>query len=64
MSDDLLLSEELTPDLLPHKHRLSPRFYEARRSLVAFIKEEVLPVRPEWARQRAELEVVCFICVR
>ena len=37
------LNDELPDELLPFKGRLSPRFYEKRRELVAFIKEDVLP---------------------
>ena len=50
---DLLLSAELPNDLLPYKGRLTPRFFEAREQIVKFIREDVLPVRPEWHRQRA-----------
>ena len=56
---DLILSEDLLPDeLLPFKGRLSQEFYAKRRELVAFLKEDVLPNREEWRRQRAELEAV------
>ena len=50
------LNDELPDELLPFKGRLSPRFYEKRRELVAFIKEDVLPNRAEWRRQREVLE--------
>jgi len=57
MSDaDLIFSEELPDALLPFKGRLTPRFYEKRRELVAFLKADVLPNREEWQRQRAALE--------
>jgi len=41
---------------LPYKARLSPRFFEARRQVIKFIQEDVVPVLPEWHRQRKELE--------
>ncbi len=55
---DLILSEDLPDELLPFKGRLSQEFYAKRRELVAFLKEDVLPSREEWRRQRAELEAV------
>ena len=33
---DMSLNDELPDELLPFKGRLSPRFYEKRRELVAF----------------------------
>jgi len=51
-----LYDEELPLELLPYKGRLTKRFYEARRQVVRFIQEDVLPALPEWNRQRAELE--------
>jgi len=55
-STDMILSEELPVDLLPYKGHLTPRFYECRKNIVAYITEDVLPRRPEWRRQRLELE--------
>lgn len=49
-----MFSEDLPDDLLPYKGRLTPRFFEARKKVLAFIKEDVLPALPEWHRQRAE----------
>ena len=51
-----MLSEELPDELLPFKGRLSPRFFEARRDVVAFVRDDVLPVLPEYHRQRKALE--------
>ena len=42
MSHDLILSDQLPNDLIPHKHRLSPRFYEARKQIVNFITEVLI----------------------
>jgi len=48
-----MLSADLHPELLPYKHRLTPRFHELRGQLVDFIATVVLPARAEYARQRA-----------
>ena len=45
-----MLSKELPVDLLPFKHRLSPRFFEAREQVNSFIQNDVLPRLPEWNR--------------
>jgi len=50
------LSEELPVSLLPYKGRLSPRFFEARKQVLRFIVEDVLPVQKEWQRQYAALQ--------
>lgn len=50
-----LLTGELPIELLPHKHRLSPRFYEVREKLIEFLLEEVMPKRAKYAKERAQL---------
>jgi len=56
MIDDSMLSDELPDDLLPYKGRLSPRFFEARKQVMAFLRDDVIPNLEEWNRQRRELE--------
>lgn len=53
---DMTATDELPEELLPFKHRFTPRFYEARKQIMDFIREEVLPNQSEWRRQRAALE--------
>jgi len=45
-----MMSDDLPVDLLPFKHRLSPRFYEAREQVNSFIQNDVIPRLPEWNR--------------
>lgn len=52
----LRATDELPVELLPYKHRLSPRYYEARKQILEFLREDVLPALPEWHKQRRELE--------
>ena len=51
-----MLSEDLPDDLLPFKGRLSPRFFEARKQVLRFIEEDVMPAMPTWRAQRKALE--------
>lgn len=59
MADSYSLNggDELPAELLPFKHRLSKRFYEKRKDILDFIREDVLPALPEWRQQRRALEV-------
>mmetsp|Transcript_2420 Transcript_2420/g.4453 ORF Transcript_2420/g.4453 Transcript_2420/m.4453 type:complete len:446 (-) Transcript_2420:88-1425(-) len=52
----LKATDELPAELLPFKARFTPRFYEVRKEILNFIRDDVLPARPEWHRQRAALE--------
>jgi len=49
-------SDDLPFELLPYKQRFSTRFFEVRRQLLDFIREDVLPAKPKWWQQRSELE--------
>ena len=51
-----LSNDEIPIELLPHKHRLSPRFFELRKQLVEFLSEVILPRRQEYAYERKRLE--------
>jgi hypothetical protein len=56
MANARLLDEALPDGLLPFKGRLSERFYDRRRAVVAFVKEVVLPNQSEFSRQVREEE--------
>ena len=45
-----MMSKDLPVDLLPFKHRLSPRFFEAREQVNSFIQNDVVPRLQEWNR--------------
>ena len=47
---EIMMGDDLPIDLLPFKHRLSPRFYEAREQVNSFIQNDVIPRLPEWNR--------------
>ena len=55
MDSFLSASESIPIELLPHKHRLTPRFFEVRKNLIEFLTEVILPRRQEYAVQRAAL---------
>jgi acyl-CoA dehydrogenase len=52
----LRATDELPYELLPFKARFTPRFFEVRKQLLDFIREDVIPAKEEWHRQRQELE--------
>lgn len=47
-------SDELPDGLLPFKNRLSPRFFEVRKSINKFIVEVILPSTPLYHQQKQE----------
>eukprot|EP00755_Sulcionema_specki_P021492 Sspe_Gene.74337::Locus_45968_Transcript_3_4_Confidence_0.545_Length_1491::g.74337::m.74337 len=51
-----LLSDELPRELQPFKGLLSDRFYEMRKRVIAFVKDDVLPQMSRYHRERTELE--------
>eukprot|EP00512_Aurantiochytrium_limacinum_P003456 CAMPEP_0171496004 /NCGR_PEP_ID=MMETSP0958-20121227/6455_1 /TAXON_ID=87120 /ORGANISM="Aurantiochytrium limacinum, Strain ATCCMYA-1381" /LENGTH=451 /DNA_ID=CAMNT_0012030047 /DNA_START=82 /DNA_END=1437 /DNA_ORIENTATION=+ len=51
-----LLSDELPDGLLPYKGRLSERFYEERRKVVAYVKEVIVPNQDKYYAQKHEME--------
>lgn len=48
-----ILSEQLPVELEPFAGKLSPRFHDMRRKVVAFVKEVIIPATPEYRRQKA-----------
>ena len=49
-----LLKTEVPKELEMFKGRLSPRFYEMRKKVIEFVREDILPAMPIFKRQLAE----------
>jgi acyl-CoA dehydrogenase len=48
--------DEVPIELLPHKHRLTPRFFQVKKNLQEFLMEVILPRRSEYSQKFAELK--------
>jgi len=56
---NILDPEHVPAELQPFRGRLSPNFFEVRKKLIDFVKEDVIPAGPAWGEQmRAEKEKV------
>lgn len=51
----ILDPDRIPAELEPFKGRLSPNFFEVRKRIIDFVKEDVLPAHEEFARQHREL---------
>lgn len=51
---DILDPERIPAELEPFKGRLSPNFFEVRRRIIDFVKEDIIPATPEFIQQRTE----------
>ena len=50
----ILDPERIPPELEPFKDRLSPNFYEVRKRIIDFIKQDILPAMPVYGQQYRE----------
>lgn len=55
----ILDPDRIPAELEPFKGRLSPNFYEVRKRIIDFIKEDIIPLAPVYGKQmRAEIQKV------
>jgi len=50
----LLDPENVPAELQPFRGRLSQNFFEVRKKIIDFIKEDIIPAEPIWRKQRGE----------
>lgn len=50
----LLDPENVPAELQPFRGRLSPNFFEVRKKIIDFIKEDIIPIQETWGKQHRE----------
>lgn len=58
-SSPFLDPDHIPPELEPFRSRLSPNFFEVRKKIIAFIKEDIIPIQESYRKQhRGEVQKV------